>query len=124
MGTGRDLGEHVALYPAEFTAITKVRPGMTGLSQIQYRDESALLVGDDFETLYRNELLPQKIDLDRYYATHRCLALDLRILGWTLIAIVAGARVHRDELTRSVTFERIGAATPPEALPDVMPKAS
>ena len=115
---------YVAAYPAEFAAITRVRPGITGLSQIQYRDEAALLVGDDFETLYRTELLPKKIDLDRYYASHRCLALDLRILGWTVVAIVAGARVQRDELTRSVTFQRSSGVSQPDALPDVFPKAS
>ncbi len=109
---------YVALYPAEFAAITSVRPGITGLSQIAYRNEAALLVGDDFETVYRNELLPRKIELDRYYASRRCLALDLRILGWTAVAIVAGVRVRRDELTQSVKFERAGARTPPEALTD------
>ena len=115
---------YVAAYPAEFAAITRVRPGITGLSQIQYRDEAALLVGDDFETLYRDELLPKKIDLDRYYASHRCLALDLRILCWTAVAIVAGARVERDELTRCVTFERLGGRAEPEPLPDALSKAS
>ncbi len=130
---------YVAAYPAEFAAITLVRPGITGLSQIQYRDEAALLVGDDFETLYRTEVLPQKIDLDRYYSSHRCLALDLRILVWTAVAIVAGAHVHADALARSVTFERTGAlaqpARPvtlerpgglaqPDAPPDILPKAS
>jgi lipopolysaccharide/colanic/teichoic acid biosynthesis glycosyltransferase len=114
---------YVALYPAEFEAITRVRPGITGLSQIKYRNETALLVGDDFETLYRNELLPQKIELDRYYASRRCLALDLRILGWTAVAIVAGVRVRRDELTGSVIFERGDVLAPPEALSDALPDA-
>jgi lipopolysaccharide/colanic/teichoic acid biosynthesis glycosyltransferase len=90
----------------EFTEILRVRPGITGLSQIQYRNESELLVGDDFDALYRNELLPRKLDLDRYYARRRSLALDARILTWTAIAVVAGARVRRNELTSSVSFER------------------
>jgi lipopolysaccharide/colanic/teichoic acid biosynthesis glycosyltransferase len=115
---------YVAAYPAEFAAITRVRPGITGLSQIQYCDEAALLVGDDFEALYRNEVLPQKIDLDRYYASHRCLALDLRILAWTAVAIVAGAHVHRDEETRTVSFARVSAAAQRDEPPDVLPKAS
>ena len=115
---------YVAAYPAEFAEITRVRPGITGLSQIQYRDEAALLVGDDFETLYRNEVLPKKIDLDRYYASHRSLALDLRILVWTVVAIVAGARVDSDEETRTVRFARVSAAAQPDEPPDVLPKAS
>ena len=100
---------YVALFPDEFGEILRVRPGITGLSQIQYRDESALLVGNDFDELYRNELLPSKIGLDRYYARHRCLALDLRILVWTVVAVVAGARVDRNELTRAVRFEKLEA---------------
>jgi lipopolysaccharide/colanic/teichoic acid biosynthesis glycosyltransferase len=93
----------------EFSEILRVRPGITGLSQIQYRNESALLVGDDFDALYRSELLPRKLDLDRYYARRRSLALDARILTWTAIAVVAGARVRRNELTSSVSFERYDA---------------
>jgi lipopolysaccharide/colanic/teichoic acid biosynthesis glycosyltransferase len=100
---------YVALYPTEFAEIQLVRPGITGLSQIQYRDESALLVGDDYDELYRNALLPRKITLDRYYAKRRCLALDLRILMWTLVAVVAGASVNRNELTGAVGFEMLDA---------------
>ncbi len=96
----------VAEFREEFREILTVRPGITGLSQIQYRNESQLLVGDDFDELYRNELLPRKLDLDRYYARRRSVALDARILTWTAIALVAGARVRRNELTASVSFER------------------
>jgi lipopolysaccharide/colanic/teichoic acid biosynthesis glycosyltransferase len=102
---------YVALYPNEFAEIQRVRPGITGLSQIQYRDESALLVGDDYDDLYRNALLPRKITLDRYYAKRHCLALDVRILMWTLVAVVAGARVQRNELTGTVGFEMLDSPT-------------
>jgi lipopolysaccharide/colanic/teichoic acid biosynthesis glycosyltransferase len=105
---------YVALYPAEFAEIQRVRPGITGLSQIQYRDESALLVGDEYDELYRNALLPRKITLDRYYAKHHCLALDLRILTWTLVAVFAGARVRRNELTGVVGFELLESPGIPE----------
>jgi len=105
---------YVAAYPEEFAKILRCRPGVTGLSQIQYRDEATLLVGDDFEALYRNELLPKKIDLDRYYSIRRCLGLDVRILGWTVVAIFAGAHVHRHELTRSLRFRRAPEPVEPE----------
>jgi lipopolysaccharide/colanic/teichoic acid biosynthesis glycosyltransferase len=112
---------YVAAYPAEFATITRVRPGITGLSQIQYCNESALLVGDDIEGLYRDQLLPRKIDLDRYYASHHCLALDLRILAWTAVAIVAGAQVQREPLTPWVSFARAGASAS-AASADVVPE--
>ena len=100
---------HVSLFRDEFSEILAIRPGITGLSQIQYRNESVLLVGDDFGDFYRNELLPRKIDLDRYYARRRSLWLDLRIVAWTFVAIVAGARIQRNELTAAVSFERCPA---------------
>jgi lipopolysaccharide/colanic/teichoic acid biosynthesis glycosyltransferase len=104
---------YVDMYPSEFAEVHRCRPGITGLTQIQYRDEAPLLSGGDFEDMYCNVLLPKKIDLDRYYASRRCLALDLRILVWTIVAILKGADVHRHELTRSLSFER--AQAPVEA---------
>jgi exopolysaccharide biosynthesis polyprenyl glycosylphosphotransferase len=99
---------YVAEYPDQFREILSVRPGITGLSQIQYRDESSLLVGDDFEQLYRDDLLPRKIAFDRHYAARRNLALDLKIIAWTAVAIVAGAQVHRCPMTRQISFRRGG----------------
>ncbi|HEY1478975.1 MAG TPA: sugar transferase [Gaiellales bacterium] len=97
---------YVDMYPREFGEIHRCRPGITGLSQIQYRDEAPLLVGGDFENTYRNVLLPKKMDLDRYYASRRCLGLDARIMVWTLVAIVKGAHVRRHALTHTLSFER------------------
>ena len=92
--------QFVAEFRDEFKEILRVRPGITGLSQIQYRNESALLVGEDFDELYRNELLPRKLDLDRYYAQRRSLGLDVRILTWTAIAVIAGARIPPERADR------------------------
>ncbi len=113
---------YVALYPMEYEKILSVRPGVTGLAQIQYRDEASLLLGDDYEELYRSQLLPAKISIDRYYADRRSLRLDMRILCWTLIAIVRGARVEHHPLTDAVNFRRgemtssdLDEPTPPDA---------
>jgi lipopolysaccharide/colanic/teichoic acid biosynthesis glycosyltransferase len=97
---------YVALYAQEYRRILDLRPGITGLAQIQYRDEAKLLVGLDYEQRYRNELLPDKITIDRYYADRKCLGLDARIIGWTLIAIFRGARIERCEVTDHLTFHR------------------
>lgn len=97
---------YVALYADEYRRILDLRPGITGLAQIQYRDEAKLLVGPDYEQRYRNELLPDKITIDRYYADRKCLGLDARIIGWTLIAIFRGARIERCEVTDHLTFHR------------------
>ena len=97
---------YVALYAQQYRRILDLRPGITGLAQIQYRDEAKLLVGPDYEQRYRNELLPDKITIDRYYADRKCLGLDARIIGWTLVAIFRGARIERCEVTDHLSFHR------------------
>jgi exopolysaccharide biosynthesis polyprenyl glycosylphosphotransferase len=97
---------YVALYAQQYRRILDLRPGITGLAQIQYRDEAKLLVGPDYEERYRNELLPDKITIDTYYADRKCLGLDARIIGWTLIAIFRGARIERCEVTDHLSFHR------------------
>jgi lipopolysaccharide/colanic/teichoic acid biosynthesis glycosyltransferase len=97
---------YVALYPGEYEKILSVRPGVTGLAQIQYRDEASLLLGDDYEELYSSRLLPAKITIDRYYAERRSLGLDLRIMCWTIVAVLRGARVEHHPLTDAIHFRR------------------
>jgi lipopolysaccharide/colanic/teichoic acid biosynthesis glycosyltransferase len=97
---------YVALYPGEYEKILSVRPGMTGLAQIQYRDEASLLLGEDYEELYSSRLLPAKITIDRYYAERRSLRLDLQIMFWTIVAVLRGACVEHHPLTDAIHFRR------------------
>jgi lipopolysaccharide/colanic/teichoic acid biosynthesis glycosyltransferase len=71
-----------------FEPILKVRPGITGLSQIAFVEESRILDTDDPLEHYIGRLLPQKIGLDQLYATRRGLSLNFRILFWTLAAVI------------------------------------
>jgi lipopolysaccharide/colanic/teichoic acid biosynthesis glycosyltransferase len=73
------------LHQAVFTA----RPGITGLAQLAYAREEELHVGDAAVDLYREQILPEKLRLDRWYLDHRALRLDARILARTG-AIVLG----------------------------------
>jgi len=64
------------------------KPGITGLAQLEFRAEAALLTGPGFERLYRQEILPAKLQLDAEYLEHRTTWLDLRILARTIRTIV------------------------------------
>lgn len=64
------------------------KPGMTGASQLKYRDEALLLAGPDPETYYREVILPDKLRLDADYLEHRSLWLDLQILAKTVAAVL------------------------------------
>lgn len=107
---------YVELYRDAYEHILQVKPGITGLSQIQYRDEANLLLGEDFERRYRDELLPSKVAIDRYYAERRSLGLDLRIIAWTVVALVREAQVCRDPLTDHLSFARGSAEADVSAL--------
>jgi len=67
------------------------RPGITGLAQLAFHDEAALLAGPDAERRYREEVLPAKLRLDAEYLDTRTTLLDLRILARTA-GVVLGRR--------------------------------
>jgi lipopolysaccharide/colanic/teichoic acid biosynthesis glycosyltransferase len=87
----------VERHGSEYDRILSVRPGITGLSQLAFAEESRILDDDDPLGHYVDQLLPQKVRLDRLYASERTLFLDLRILFWTVAAVILRrpVAVHR-----------------------------
>ena len=73
---------------AGFDTVFTVKPGVTGLAQLAFARESEILSRDDPEADYVERILPQKVALDSLYARRRTMAMDLRILWWTMHAVV------------------------------------
>lgn len=94
----------VELHQTAYSTILEVRPGITGLSQLAFASESDVLDPDDRLGHYVGRILPQKIGMDQLYANRRTLGMDVKILWWTLRAVVGGrdVAVHREtaRLTR------------------------
>jgi lipopolysaccharide/colanic/teichoic acid biosynthesis glycosyltransferase len=67
--------------------VFSARPGITGLAQLAFRHEGELLGMSGVEERYRNDVLPQKLELDVEYLDHQSMALDLKILIRTVGAI-------------------------------------
>jgi lipopolysaccharide/colanic/teichoic acid biosynthesis glycosyltransferase len=63
--------------------VFSAKPGITGLAQLEYRDEASLLTGPDAEQRYRHEILPAKLKIDAEYLDSRTTLLDLKILART-----------------------------------------
>jgi lipopolysaccharide/colanic/teichoic acid biosynthesis glycosyltransferase len=78
----------VPFYPEEFDVILTVRPGVSGLSQLAFAQESRLLDVPDPVEKYAKHLLPEKLRIDRLYIEQRSLRMDLRILAATVLAIL------------------------------------
>jgi lipopolysaccharide/colanic/teichoic acid biosynthesis glycosyltransferase len=85
------------MHPAEYRDILSVRPGVTGLSQLAFAEESRILDDDDPLSHYLDRLLPQKMALDRLYAERQSLGFNLAILFWTFAAVLLRhpVAVHR-----------------------------
>lgn len=74
-----DLGD--PLHRLVFTGM----PGITGLTQLAYADEAAMIDQTDPERHYREVILPRKVLLDADYLRRRSMRLDLWILGQTIL---------------------------------------
>ena len=90
VGPRPEVPRYVALYPAALReTVLSVRPGITDLASIEYRDESAVLArATDPHREYVEVILPNKLRLAARYVEQQSLALDLAILARTVAAIV------------------------------------
>lgn len=102
----------VELQAEAYETILSVKPGITCLSQIAFARESEILDPADRERQYLERILPQKVLLDQLYAERRSFRLNVRILVWTVPAVVFHRQVavHRD--TGRLTFRRRPAFEP------------
>src|SRR5271157_1157036 len=92
VGPRPEVRKWVEVNPERWAIVHEVRPGITDPAAILYRDEETILAGaPDPERLYREQILPRKLDLYVEYVRTRTFWADLKILGQTAIAIIAGA---------------------------------
>ncbi len=85
--------EYVALYTEEQMGILEVRPGLTSPASLLYRDEEALLTGEDWQAHYIHEVMPAKLAMDSEYCTRRTVWSDLKVILATIVEV--GKHVHR-----------------------------
>jgi len=90
VGPRPEVPRYVECYPpAARSAVLSVRPGITDLAAILYKDESAILgQARDPERAYVETILPVKLEYYQRYVRERSFWLDLRIIFRTLAAIV------------------------------------
>ena len=91
VGPRPEVPRYVATYPPALRdKILSVRPGITDLASIEYRDERAVLArAADPEREYREVVLPAKLKLAAEYVDQATLATDLQVIGRTLKALFA-----------------------------------
>jgi len=79
----------------------EVKPGITNLAALVYRNEEQILaLRPDPESYYRNELLPSKLKLDADYLRRSSWSTDLKLLFMTICYSAMPARLDPDDIRK------------------------
>jgi lipopolysaccharide/colanic/teichoic acid biosynthesis glycosyltransferase len=117
--------QFIALHPDSYAEILSVRPGITGVSQLAYASESRILESEDPVSDYVDRVLPQKVGLDTRYAASKSIVLDLKVLFWTIAAVVLRQDVAVNRRTLNLTLRgarRHAPAVPVRSRPHRVPE--
>lgn len=98
--------DFVAMHRGEYELILSVRPGLTGLSQIAYKQETRIVDPVRPVEDYTERILPQKLTLDGLYASRCSLRLDVQIAYWTAVTVALGLPVSVHRLTGRMTLRK------------------
>jgi lipopolysaccharide/colanic/teichoic acid biosynthesis glycosyltransferase len=99
VGPRPESPDFVDHFPDDFAEVTRVRPGIVGLSQLAFAEESRILDSGDPVGHYVGRILPQKLSMDRLYAERWSLRLDLQIVFWSVAAVLLRRPVAVDRET-------------------------
>jgi len=89
VGPRPEVPRYVELFHRDYEEILTVRPGITDLASLKYRDESGILAAaKDPEREYVARVLPEKIDLAKQYIREASFLFDLRLIFQTLLKVV------------------------------------
>jgi lipopolysaccharide/colanic/teichoic acid biosynthesis glycosyltransferase len=85
VGPRPEVPQHVRVEAAEWQTVLHVRPGITDLATLLYRDEEQRLgASGDPDTFYRESVLPAKLLLNIAYLVSRSFLLDLKLIFLTI----------------------------------------
>ncbi len=89
VGPRPEVPKYVAMYDEDQRSILKIRPGITDLASIEYKDENSILAkSDDPEKTYIKEIIPRKIELNLKYIKKMSLAYDVMLILKTILKII------------------------------------
>ena len=96
VGPRPEVRQFVELFRADYEEILKVRPGITDLASLKYRDE-AMLLGKSKNPVeeYVTQILPDKIKLSKEYIRKSSFFFDLILILKTLLKIVESKIQHK-----------------------------
>ncbi len=98
VGPRPEVPRYLGAYGADDLVVLAVRPGITDLASITYRDEESVMAEfADRERGYREVLLPRKLALARRYVREQSLLGDMRLILRTLAVVLRPAERGDDD---------------------------
>ncbi len=89
VGPRPELRHYVNFYTQDDMAIFAVRPGITGLASLKYRNEVELLkAAKDPENFFIHTIIPDKLKFNKEYIKRRNFFFDLKLIGLTVIKVI------------------------------------
>jgi lipopolysaccharide/colanic/teichoic acid biosynthesis glycosyltransferase len=89
VGPRPELRYYVNFYSEDDMKIFKVRPGITGLASLKYRNEVELLkAAENPEEFFIKTIIPDKLKFNKEYIKKRNFFFDLKLIFITIIKVV------------------------------------
>jgi len=91
VGPRPEVPEYVEFYPVDVREkVLSVKPGITDLASLEYKDENDLLKGaENPREVYVQEIMPRKLDYYVRYVDQRTVWFDFVIILRTIISVVS-----------------------------------
>ncbi|MCL2074338.1 MAG: sugar transferase [Marinilabiliaceae bacterium] len=89
VGPRPEVQKWVDIYPERWAFVHSVKPGITDNASIVYRNEEDILsASSDPNFTYKNEILPQKLELYEEYVRNNSFFGDIRIIFKTISSVL------------------------------------
>ncbi|NNC50678.1 MAG: sugar transferase [Flaviramulus sp.] len=89
VGPRPELRYYVNFYNEDDMKIFQVRPGITGLASLEYRNEVELLkAAKNPEDYFINTIIPDKLKYNKEYIRRRNFFFDIKIIFLTVIKVI------------------------------------
>lgn len=89
VGPRPEVRKYVDMYTPEQLHVLDVRPGITDMASIRYRNENELLAeSEDPEEFYVKVVMPDKLRINLEYVARHSFGFDMKLILKTLIEVV------------------------------------
>lgn len=90
VGPRPEVRKYVDMYTPEQLRVLSVRPGITDLASIRYRNENELLEkAEDPDSYYEQVIMQDKLRINLEYVDNHCFVNDIKLIFMTFWEIVA-----------------------------------